>query len=66
MFRDILKLGLRQAANSPFWKTPTRMQESVKLNSKPYIEINYLQAMKPEILSKPQESGPKAKELLQD
>ena len=66
MFRDLLKLGFRPAASTGFWKTPIRMQESVKLNSKPYIEINYLQAMKPEILTRPQESGPKAKELLQD
>ena len=66
MFRDIMKLGLRTSVNTGFWKTPTRMQESVKLNSKPHIEINYLQAMKPEILTRPQESGPKAKELLQD
>jgi hypothetical protein len=66
MFRDIMKLGLRTSVNTGFWKTPTRMQESIKLNSKPHIEINYLQAMKPPLPLKPQEPGPKAKELLQD
>lgn len=66
MFRDFLKLPLRPQMRNSFWKMPHRMQEAIKLNSKPHIEVNYLQGMKPDPSIKMQETERKAKELLQD
>lgn len=66
MFRDFLKLPLRPHIRNSFWKTPERMQEAIKLNSKPYIEVNYLQAMKPDLSVKVQDTQIKSKDFLQD
>jgi hypothetical protein len=65
MFRDLLKVNVRLPLSSSFWKTPNRMKEAVKLNSKPYLEANYLQAMKPDPAPKPQEKATSPKDLMQ-
>lgn len=46
MFRDLLRFPARYSIKSSLWKSPKRMTEAAKLNSKPYIPLSLLPTLK--------------------